>query len=591
MTAYRSHLCGELRAEHAGQDVRLAGWVQRRRDLGGLIFFDLRDREGVVQAVINPADPSGAEAAEVAESVRAEYAVQVEGQVARRPEGTVNPRLATGEVEVRVRALRVLAPSLTPPFSPGDDVEIDEALRLKYRFIDLRRPRMVRNMVLRHRTTMAVRQAFDRLGFLEIETPMLIRSTPEGARDFLVPSRLQPGRFYALPQSPQLFKQLLIMGGADRYFQIARCFRDEDLRADRQPEFTQIDVEMGFVDQHDVLATTEEMVAEVVERVLGRTVSRPFPRIAHADAMRRYGSDKPDLRIALEIVELTDLADASGVERFRDAVGAGGVLRALRVPGAAGVARREVDELTAVAVASGAQGLATMGFEAGGVRGPLGRRLTEGVVGAFAARTGAREGDLVLLIAGAEETTAASLGRLRLEVAERWGLRADGETLRFLWIVGFPLLEYSAEEGRYAAVHHPFTAPMDEDRPYLEDAPGRVRAKAHDLVLNGVELGGGSIRIHERPLQERVFRLLGITPEQAQARFGFLLDALQYGAPPHGGIALGLDRFVMLLAGESTIREVIAFPKTASAVDPMSGAPATVDSALLRDVHIQIVGE
>jgi len=586
MSTMRTHMCGELRTGHVGAAVRVAGWVQRRRDLGGLIFLDLRDREGVVQVVINPEQTR--EAGVVGETVRAEFVVAVDGTVERRPDGTVNPRLATGEIEVRAKSVNVVSTALTPPFSPGDEGAVDEALRLKYRFLDLRRPKMFRNLLLRHRASMAVRESLDRLGFVDVETPLLIRSTPEGARDFIVPSRLHPGRFYALPQSPQLLKQLLMVAGIDRYFQIARCFRDEDLRADRQPEFTQIDIEMSFVDQDSILQVTEEMVAAVVRRVLDVEITRPFPRISYADAMLRYGSDKPDLRFDLPITDLTDLADASGVERFRAAAAGGGVLRGLRLPGAAGMSRRDVEGLIASAQAAGAEGLATLALTTDGAKGSVARHLTDGARAHIAARTVAKEGDLVLFVAGPDTVVASALGRLRLDLAERLNLLPAGGAMRFLWVLEFPLLEHDAEQGRYLAVHHPFTAPMHEDRSLLETAPLRVRAKAHDLVLNGVELGGGSVRIHERSLQEQMFQLLGIDPERAQERFGFLLDALQYGAPPHGGIALGLDRFVMLLAGESTIREVIAFPKTASATDLLMGAPGAVDPDLLREAHIAV---
>ena len=579
----RTHTNGNLRAGDIGRDVTLMGWVQSRRDLGGLIFIDLRDRTGVTQIVCNPQE--AAEASAVAASARGEYVLAVRGVVAARPAGTENPRVATGAVEVRARAVRVLNAAETPPFPIDTDVEVDETVRLKHRYLDLRRPKMQANLALRHRLTKAVRDYLSGAGFLEIETPMLIKSTPEGARDFLVPSRVHPGKFYVLPQSPQLFKQLLMVAGFERYFQIVRCFRDEDLRADRAPEFTQIDIEMSFVGPDDVQALAEAMVVHAVREALGMEVPHPFPRLTYADAMRRYGSDKPDLRFGLEIADCGDLFAGSPFRVFSQAVAAGGVVRALCAPGAAGYSRRETADLEEVARAGGAAGLVPVHLDSSGARGPLARHLSAETLAALRARCRAGDGDLLLLAAGPEDAVALALGRVRLDLARRLGLAREGFV--FTWVVDFPLLERSADGG-LAAVHHPFTAPMDEDLPLLETAPLRARAKAYDLVLNGVELGGGSVRIHRRELQERLFALLGISPAAARERFGFLLDAFRYGAPPHGGIAFGLDRFVMVLAGEESIRDVIAFPKTQSAVDLMTGAPSEVDPQALADAHIEV---
>jgi aspartyl-tRNA synthetase len=579
----RTHTNGSLRTGDIGRDVTLMGWVQGRRDLGGLIFIDLRDRTGVTQIVCNPQEAAGAAA--VAGAVRSEYVLAVRGVVASRPAGTENPRVATGAVEVRAREVRVLNPADTPPFPIDADVEVDETVRLRSRYLDLRRPKMQANLALRHRLAKAVRDHLSGRDFLEIETPMLIKSTPEGARDFLVPSRVHPGKFYVLPQSPQLFKQLLMVAGTDRYFQIVRCFRDEDLRADRAPEFTQIDIEMSFVGPDDVQALAEEMVAYAVREALGVEVRRPFPRLTYADAMRRYGSDKPDLRFDLEIADCGDLFADSAFRVFSGAVASGGVVRALCAPMAGGYSRREVAELEEIAKAAGAAGLVPVHLDAGGARGPLARHLSAETLTALRTRCGAGSGDLLLLAAGPAETVAPAMGRVRLELGRRLNLVRDGFV--FEWVVDFPLLERSAE-GRLAAVHHPFTSPLDDDLPLLEHEPLRVRAKAYDLVLNGVEVGGGSIRIHRQELQQRMFALLGISPEAARERFGFLLDAFRYGAPPHGGIAFGFDRFVMVLAGESSIREVIAFPKTQSATDLMTGAPSEVDPAALAEAHIEI---
>jgi len=579
----RTHTNGGLRLTDAGRPVTLMGWVQNRRDLGGLIFIDLRDRDGITQVVCNPQEAP--EAADAAAQVRSEYVIAVRGTVAKRPEGTANPKLPTGEIEVRVRDLRVLNPAETPPFPIADGTEVDEAVRLRYRYLDLRRPSMYRNLVLRHRLAKAVRDYLSREGFLEIETPMLIKSTPEGARDFLVPSRLHPGKFYVLPQSPQLFKQLLMVAGTERYFQIVRCFRDEDLRADRQPEFTQVDIEMSFVGVEDVLRLGEAMVASAVREALGIEVPRPFPRLTYADAMDRYGSDKPDLRFAMEIVDCSDIFRDTEFKVLAAALSAGGVVRGLRAPGAAALSRHDVQQLEEAARAAGARGVIPVHLDQAGARGPAAKFLDPSRLAALRERFQAGDGDLLLLVADAPRPASLALGRLRLDLGRRLGVIDD--RLAFVWVVEFPLLERGQETGRLAAVHHPFTAPLEEDLPLLDRDPLDVRAKAYDLVLNGVELGGGSIRIHRQELQSRVFSLLGISPEAARERFGFLLDAFRYGAPPHGGIALGLDRMVMVLAGQETIRDVIAFPKTQSATDLMTGAPSAVDPGALEEVHIQ----
>ena len=580
----RTHSNGGLRQTDVGSEVTLMGWAQTRRDLGGLIFIDLRDREGITQIVCNPQEAPAAAA--VASQVRSEYVLAARGVVARRPEGTANPKIPTGDVEVRVRELRVLNSSETPPFRVSDDAPVDEALRLRYRYLDLRRPTMYRHLALRHALAKAVRDHLGREGFLEVETPMLIKSTPEGARDFLVPSRLHPGAFYVLPQSPQLFKQLLMVAGVERYFQIVRCFRDEDGRADRQPEFTQVDIEMSFVGIDDVIHLTEGLMASAVREALGVDVPTPFPRVTYAEAMDRYGSDKPDLRLGLAIVDCTDLFGDGEMPLFARAAASGGAVRGIAVPGAAGYSRREVHQLEETAKAAVAGGLATVHLEGDGSRGPVSRYLGAAHLTALRERFQAKAGDLLLLVAGAPRAASVALGRVRLDLAARLGLVDD--RLAFLWVTEFPLLERAQETGRLAAVHHPFTAPLDEDLPLLADDPLRVRAKAYDLVLNGVELGGGSIRIHRQDLQARMFHILGISPQAARERFGFLLDAFQYGAPPHGGIALGLDRVVMVLAGQETIRDVIAFPKTQSATDLMTGAPSPVDPAALDEAHIQL---
>jgi aspartyl-tRNA synthetase len=578
----RTHACGDLCTDHVGQEVVIAGWVHRRRDLGGLVFLDLRDRQGIVQVVCAPEAPDVHTAAE---SVRAEYVLEVRGTVSLRPPQTVNPKLPTGEVEVRATSLEVLNTARTPPFEISDGNPVDEAVRLKYRYLDLRRPQMQRNLVLRHRLAKATRDFLDGEGFVEIETPNLIRATPEGARDFLVPSRLHPGKFYVLPQSPQILKQLLMVSGFDRYFQLARCFRDEDLRADRQPEFTQIDIEMSFVDRDDVMALSERLVQYLMRVVMGVETPVPFPRLTYVEAIARYGTDKPDMRYALEIVDVTSVLVQTEFRVFREAVS----VRCVRVPGQAGMPRKTLDELSQVALGAGAKALLPLALGERGPKGTAAKHLSEAQLAGLCQAAGAGTGDLLLLVADERDRASMALGRVREELARRLDLIPQ-DAFSYVWVTEFPLLETDPDAGRLVSVHHPFTSPMDEDMHVLESDPLRVRAKAYDLVLNGTEIAGGSVRIHHRQLQERMFRLLDIGAQEAQERFGFLLEAFQYGAPPHGGIAFGFDRLVMLLAGRETIRDVIAFPKTASAVDLMMGAPSEVDEDQLAEANIAVRG-
>lgn len=571
--------------------MALAGWVARRRDLGGLIFIDLRDRSSIVQVVFNP--EVAPEAHERAERLGGEDVVLVSGTVRRRPPGTENPAIPTGTIDVVAEGLDVLSKSKTPPFYIVEDLDADELLRLRYRYLDLRRPDMQRNLMFRHRLTMAVRRFLDSRGFIEVETPMFIKSTPEGARDYVVPSRLNPGKFYALPQSPQLFKQLLMVAGFDRYFQIARCFRDEDLRADRQPEFTQIDIEMSFVDRDDVLAVTEDMMAVAIEGTLGVRVATPFPRLSYAEAMERFGSDKPDTRFGMEIRDIVKAVRGSAFRVFRDAVAGGGKVAAVVAPGCGRFSRREIAELEDMAKGFGAQGLLSIAVarsedDSLEFRSQVHKFLSREELEHITALAGAGEGDLILIAAGPGPVVQNVLGRLRLHLGSKLGLIPEKE-MRLLWVVDFPLLEFSEEEGRVVAVHHPFTSPLEEDLDLLETRPLAVRANMYDLVMNGVELGSGSIRVHRRDVQERIFRALGLGPEEARDKFGFLLEAFEYGAPPHGGIALGFDRVVALLAGCKTIRDVIAFPKTQRAVCPMTGAPGPISREQLEELHIEVV--
>jgi aspartyl-tRNA synthetase len=575
----RTHYCGELRAEHAGTDVALCGWVAHSRDHGGVVFLDLRDREGLVQIVFHPEDAPDAH--RVASDLKAESVVRILGHVRTRPEGTVNENIPTGEVEVAARAVEVLAEAETPPFPVEDDVQAEERLRLQYRYLDIRRPEMTRILRLRHRAFAAIRRFFDERGFVDVETPMLTRSTPEGARDFLVPSRLSPGSFYALPQSPQLFKQILMVAGLDRYYQIVRCFRDEDLRADRQPEFTQLDVEMSFVAEEDVLSLVEQMLVDLWAETLGAEIKAPFPRLPYAEAMARYGSDKPDTRYGMELADLTTTFAGTGFRAFSSVLQDGGVIKGFAAPGASSWSRQDLDGLVVEAQGRGASGLVWMAFAGAEVRSPVLKHLSEEEVTGVRQATGAADGDLALLVADQEGRTSTVLDGLRRLMAERLGL-VPADRWDFLWITEPPLFEWSEEESKWVSVHHPFTSPATDDL-----APETARARAYDIVVNGWELGGGSIRIHRPDLQRKVFEALGVSADEADEKFGFLLTGFRYGVPPHGGIAIGLDRTAMVLAGVENIREVIAFPKTQSGADLLTGAPATVDEGQLRELGIQ----
>ncbi len=592
----RTHSCGELRKEHVGSEVILAGWVNRRRDHGGLIFIDLRDREGIVQTVFNPEILSSG--LSVAEEMRSEYVVTLWGEVARRPAGTENPRLPTGDIEVIVREAKILNASRTPPFYINEEVEVDENLRLKHRCLDLRRPRMRKNLNLRHQIIKFMHDFLDARGFVEVETPILIKSTPEGARDYLVPSRLYPGEFYALPQSPQQLKQLLMVGGVEKYYQIARCFRDEDTRTDRQPEFTQLDMEMSFVDEEDILGLLEELFASMVKALKPeKRVIVPFPRISYAEVMDRYGTDKPDLRFGMEIKELSDIVAESELAIFRSAIADGGKVNGICASGCAAYTRGQLEELNKLAQSLGAVGLVTISLDssagslenltAGMVRSAVAKFLTLDQIKGIAGRLEASPGDLLLVVAGGNKLVNNVLGELRREMGHRLKL-ADPDSLAFAFVVDFPLFEKDGKTGQLQAMHHPFTSPNDDDLPLLDTDPEKVRAKSYDFICNGSELSSGSIRIHTSDLQRKIFKLLGYSEEEVEERFGHLLEAFDYGAPPHGGIAPGIDRVVMLLSGEESIREVVAFPKNQNAADLTFGAPSPVTEEQLAELHISI---
>jgi aspartyl-tRNA synthetase len=581
----KTHHCGQISKSQVGETVTLNGWVQRRRDLGGVLFIDLRDRSGIVQVVFNP-DFSG-EALQLADKVRNEYVLAVKGKVVERDEATKNTNLGTGDVEVQVTELEIMNPAKNPPFFIEDGIEIDESLRLKYRYLDLRRPEMQKTLFLRSKAAKIFRNFLDEQDFIEVETPILTKSTPEGARDYLVPSRVHPGEFFALPQSPQIFKQLLMVGGLERYYQIARCFRDEDLRSDRQPEFTQVDIETSFMSELQLQTMMEELVTRLIRETSGQEISLPFQRLTYADAIGKYGSDKPDLRFDLELKDVSDIVADSGVKVFASVIAGGGQVKALNAKGCAVWSRKEIDVLGTFAARYGAKGLAWVQMKDGEMKGPIVKFFSESEIEAIKERLDAVEGDLLLFSADKKKVVADVLGNLRLKIGKELGL-IDESKFKFAWVVDFPLLSYDEDEKRYVAEHHPFTRPKEEDLHYFNTDPGKIRAQAYDLVLNGYEVAGGSMRIYKRDVQEKMFAALGFSPEEANEKFGFLLEAFEYGTPPHGGIAFGFDRLVMLIAGRTNLRETIAFPKTASATCLLTDAPGSVDEKQLEMLSIRL---